>query len=216
MKTAALFLAVAAALGALPSAASAADVIDQNQPDHSLGITYFNASLLAQSFTPVADNVSGAGVFLWEGHGRDPMTLTIDLMTGLPGSPGGATLASASKSVAQSGAWVDVFWDPVAVTAGTTYYLVFRATPPVRMEDSYLDYYGIAGAGGNSYAGGKIHVPPFLPTWDVYDYAFRTYADDRLDVSPAPEPAGWALMIAGFGAAGSALRRRARAAARPT
>lgn len=214
MKTAVLSLAVAAALGTIPATASAADVIDQNQPNHSMGITYFNASLLAQSFTPTADNVSGAGVFLWEGHGRDPMTLTIDLMTGLPGSPGGATLASASTSVERGGGWVDVFWDPVAVTAGTTYYLVFGATAPVRMEDPYLDYYGIAGVGGNAYAGGKIHVPPFLPGYDVYDYAFRTYADDRVDVSPAPEPAGWALMITGFGAAGSALRRRARAVAR--
>jgi hypothetical protein len=32
------------------------------------------------------------------------------------------------------------------------------------------------------------------------------------DVAPVPEPASWALMIAGFGLAGSALRRRARPA----
>ena len=41
-------------------------------------------------------------------------------------------------------------------------------------------------------------------------YAFNT----RFDVSPAgvPEPASWALMLGGFGAIGTAMRRRPRAA----
>jgi hypothetical protein len=41
------------------------------------------------------------------------------------------------------------------------------------------------------------------------DFAFRTYVDTAI---AAPEPATWALLIAGFGLAGSALRRRAATA----
>ncbi|MGL6043058.1 MAG: PEPxxWA-CTERM sorting domain-containing protein, partial [Sandaracinobacteroides sp.] len=40
-----------------------------------------------------------------------------------------------------------------------------------------------------------------------FDAVFRTYTDRAAAV--VPEPASWALMIAGFGLTGAMLRRRA-------
>lgn len=43
----------------------------------------------------------------------------------------------------------------------------------------------------------------------IYDnFRFETVATGGTGGSPAPEPAAWALMLAGFGLAGAALRRR--------
>jgi len=43
--------------------------------------------------------------------------------------------------------------------------------------------------------------------------ALADFAPENSTISAAPEPASWALMIAGFGLAGTALRRRRHAAA---
>ncbi len=43
---------------------------------------------------------------------------------------------------------------------------------------------------------------------DVFDVSGEQFGLDSLDVSAVPEPAGWALMLAGFGLAAAGLRRR--------
>jgi hypothetical protein len=52
----------------------------------------------------------------------------------------------------------------------------------------------------NSYTG-----PEYLAQWD--------FEDATVSIDPVPEPAAWALMIVGFGLAGSAIRRRRALAA---
>ena len=58
--------------------------------------------------------------------------------------------------------------------------------------------------------------PGLIPEEPIDDGDFGPIDDigDTTPVSPAPEPGTWALMIAGFGLAGAALRQRARAALR--
>ncbi|WP_425228779.1 PEPxxWA-CTERM sorting domain-containing protein [Sphingomonas sp.] len=51
---------------------------------------------------------------------------------------------------------------------------------------------------------------PTLLTGNFLLFDFGTGADLKLSVAAVPEPAAWAMMILGFGAAGITLRRRAR------
>ena len=56
-----------------------------------------------------------------------------------------------------------------------------------------------------------FNVAPGSYTFDVTGVtvqAFVNGVDVRLDTAAVPEPATWALMIGGFGAAGATLRRR--------
>lgn len=91
----------------------------------------------------------------------------------------------------------------IAVAVGQQFWIVVSA-------DAVQDPSGVSwlhGAGGAplSYAGGAGYVSFFggPPTATGRDMGFRTYVDTAV-----PEPATWALMLAGFGLAGGALRRR--------
>ncbi len=76
---------------------------------------------------------------------------------------------------------------------------------------------GIAGAvlapkadyNGGAPIQGQLIVKSFTgPAWNVSQINFGPYQGGLLDVSAVPEPATWAMLIAGFGLAGVALRRR--------
>lgn len=184
-------------LAAFSVQASAAVVVDQNSPTSPVFMAGFGQPDLAQSFQQSAANVAGAGIFLQPliGSGaRD--TLTISLWDKLPNA-GGTLLASGSVTIDQPGVWVDVFWAPVAVTPDTTYYLVF---------DTIGTAFGIAGDTANPYSRGQVYANSGFGSFPTYDYTFRTYAGDSAGV--IPEPATWAMMIAGFGLVGGVARRR--------
>jgi hypothetical protein len=77
----------------------------------------------------------------------------------------------------------------------------------------YLELYANAGADGDLH---KIGLADYSHTlhfsWELPEGVTATSASGVFltDVSAAPEPAAWALMLAGFGAAGGALRGRRR------
>lgn len=71
-------------------------------------------------------------------------------------------------------------------------------TPNVGAEQVYTYDYGIA------FSGGDIGLGFYGPA------RIDDFGGDRL--AAAPEPATWAMLIAGFGLAGAALRRRSHAA----
>jgi hypothetical protein len=73
-------------------------------------------------------------------------------------------LAEASAT-GTAGTWVDVFWTPVDVTPGTTYFLVFTGNTTL----------GIAGETTNPYPNGMSYANPGYTPYPNYDYAFRTY-----------------------------------------
>lgn len=81
---------------------------------------------------------------------------------------------------------------------------VTRATPfvPVSIDAVDLRHALYAGAGFNE----------FEIVWDA-DATTRTRGLLTVTITTVPEPATWAVMVLGFGAAGAALRRRRPAAA---
>jgi len=193
------------------SSATAAVVVDQSQPSSSVNLANVTAtSHPVQSFQTSASNIAGGGFYLVYAAAEDsaPIGFEIALWDALPSI--GNKLAFGTASVSNFNAifvapaqWVDVFWTPVSVLAGTTYYLSIDVT---------------TGGTDSAGLGGEFHADPYTPgelflrdagspNYLTYssDTAFRTYADVTGGV---PEPATWALMILGFGAAGSLLRRR--------
>ena len=189
--------AVATVLSAA-APAFAANVIDQNAPTNNTFMASFNQADLAQSFKQTASNISGAGIFLQAGQGTGNSILSISLWTKLPNVAGATMLTTASAANNTSGHWFDVFWTPVATTAGATYYLVF---------DDDKDQYGISGDTNNGYANGQVFANAGYTPFPTFDYTFRTYTDNAVG-GAVPEPATWAMMLAGFGLTGAALRRR--------
>jgi hypothetical protein len=203
MKYALKALAVAGAIAAASAGqAHASLVVDQQQTDASVYMSGFYQEDLAQSFTPGYDNVAGAGIYLDHTTGSGDVEVSIDLWSGgLPGQ-GGTHIAGGTASSNHNNDWLDVFWSPVAVTTGGTYFLVF---------DADNTSYGISGSTHNPYANGQVYANVGYGSFSNYDYTFRTYSNDA--PSAAPEPGAWALMILGFGGLGAALRRRGVAVA---
>jgi hypothetical protein len=173
--------------------AEAAPVIDQNAPTHPNYMAQFGQTDLAQSFQQSASDIDGAGIFLQPGQGSSG-TITIGLYDKLP-TAGGHQLASGS-AVGTAGNWVDVFWADLAISANTTYFLVFTST------DNSM---GIAGDTGNPYNRGQVYANPGYGSFPTFDYTFRTYAQGGAQV---PEPASLALVGGALIGLGALARKR--------
>ncbi len=169
-------VAVSALCVALPASAQ---LIDQNQPDGSVYMAAFSQGDLAQSFQQTNANCSGAGIMLQSGIGTTD-NVTITLWDGLPNAGGNSMATGSAQGTA--GEWVDVYWSPVAVTPGTTYYLVFTGNTTL----------GIAGSLDNPYPYGMVFANSGYGPYPNYDYAFRTYYNE----STATEDASWSQVKA--------------------
>lgn len=145
-----------------------ADLIDQNQPSGPNFMAHFSQSGLAQSFQQTNTNISGAGILLRENIGSSD-NVTIQLWDGIPG--GSSIMLAEATAVGTAGQWIDVFWTPVPVTPGITYFLVFTG-------NSTLD---ISGDINNPYPYGCVYANDFLQ-YANYDYTFRTYWEDYVSL----------------------------------
>ncbi len=147
---------------AIASSASALD-FDQMQHGGEHYIADFDQVDIAQSFKPGHGNLAGAGIWLHVYGSTD--NVVISLWDALP-DEGGAMLATGS-AMGTAGNWVNVFWDPVPVTIGTTYFLVFTGNETL----------GIKGQTDNPYPHGQCYANPGFGSFPEFDYAFHTYYD---------------------------------------
>lgn len=179
------------------SSSQAALIIDQNQPNAPGNMASFSQTNLAQSFQQTHSNIAGAGIHLTSiQSGTD--TVTISLWDALPNQSGANMLTSAS-GVGTSNSFFDVFWNPVAITPGQTYFLEFTS------QNNTL---GIDGDTNNPYPSGQVYANAGFGSFPTFDYTFRTYYDNQ--ASQIPEPG--TLTLLGIGIAGAVFsKRRAKA-----
>ena len=207
-------LALAGALlAATQATADAQVVVDQSQLITRYNLTSANV-WIGQQFIPSLTNSAGAG-FFFESSGRGSSGIfTVELWTDIASNPGANKLASGTTAYrfgASEKSWVDVFWDAVAVTPGTQYFLAFTAGGELQGMNVY-------GTAGNVYADGSflyqnynggIDTSPYLNGYPDEDTSFREFASTA--VVATPEPAGMVLMATGLiGVVGVARRRRIR------
>lgn len=165
---------------ALPALAVIPNVTDQESSERNAVMATFGQSGLAQSFKQAAGNISGAGIYIL-GNANTSADVTIELWSKLP-NQGGSLLAGGSAPGLSQG-WVDVFWTPVTVTPGSTYFLVFSGPPAGELAGSTL----------NPYPDGQTFANSGFGSYPSFDYTFRTFA------AAVPEPSTWASMMSGLG-----------------
>ena len=170
--------------------AVAATVLDVNQ---SLSNTVLGGAPnpgTGQTFVPTANNIAGAGFIILAGP-----EMTVSLYDVAPGDvPSASPLVSATVNFGPAtGDFIDVFWEPVPVTPGGTYFLLVESDTPqatLRGFGSAFDAY----TDGEAYQG-LMPLPGFV---QPADFAFRTYADDAFTAS-VPLPGSLPLLIAALG-----------------
>ncbi|HPU14664.1 MAG TPA: PEPxxWA-CTERM sorting domain-containing protein [Polymorphobacter sp.] len=145
------------------------------------------------------------------------VSLPLPTATGPGVVVGGLTTAFDGQTVS-----VDVSSLNFAVTAGSSFALLLRSDT-ISNENRFGWLFGEQDIDGNNiytrdYAGGvnsifNLDLPPIynVGAWGEtsLDRGFATY----VETGAVPEPASWALMIAGFGMTGAMLRRRRPVAA---
>lgn len=153
-----------------------------------------------QSFQQSNSTISGAGIYLTgsEGGRSDPATLTISIYNGYSGSGLSGLVASGTKAISGNFfGFVDIFWTPAAVSAGTQYYMVLASS-----NNAFATY-----SPTTSYANGNALFRGINVT--NYDLTFRTFADNGA-TQAVPEPGVLALLGLGFvGLFGASRKKRA-------
>ena len=215
MKNSMVLAMAAAMLAAMP--ASAATIFDTGTPTGPSGYNVYHngsadfQSLAAQFTLTQATRITGIEAFFGgSAPGQDKVVLALHGdVDGVPGQAFGPAIASAIVTIPSSvqgiGNWFGGFQDgAVTLTAGT-YWTSISVDPndPARCI-CWLPASNTVtipfGAYANGFTGGN---------WRERDLNFglRIFGDPA--AGAVPEPMTWALMIVGFGAVGSAMRRAA-------
>ncbi len=210
------FIAIAAPAFANPTT----DTIEVISGSGMRATTLYNGPI-GQSFTSLDTALTSVG-FQFQlfntSNANTPFTLSLLNGSGLGGTQVYTTQFTLPTTIPTSGLnWFDVSLPNLAVNIGSVYTFV--------LSNSSLRYGVVLGPdiniytgqvlGGDAYTGGQafgVQSYPNCPNTpaSACDLNFRV-TGTREVAGAVPEPATWAMMIAGFGMMGGALRRRSRA-----
>jgi hypothetical protein len=181
-----------AILGLTGAGFAGAQIVDQEDLTNDAPLVVFAQTDLAQSFQQSVNDIDGASIFLANNFSDEQQTtITIQLWDNLPNA-GGNELTQGSVTLTGDGQWADVSWADQAITAGSTYYLVYLSTD--------LSY-AIAGDEFNGYPNGEAYANPGYTPLPSLDYTFQTF---RAGATPEPIT----CTVLGLGALMPFLRRR--------
>ena len=182
------------------SPASAATITNIGSFDSTLQIDFF--SPVGQSFTAIDLSLTSIGFGYNVINAGFPVTpITIDLYAGA--GTGGSIIATRTFNLADPNAFFDTDFTGTALTIGNVYTAALSAAGS--------PFQGVHFGTADSYAGGQLFSPNsgFLNCGPSgCDLEFRVIGTSGPSV---PEPATWAMLLTGFGLAGTAMRRNVRA-----
>ena len=210
-------LLAALAVSAIAIPASAATTFEVRSGTDQRALTIASFQPLGQSFTATDTNLLSFGFRIQVLNANQPNTnLSLAIRSGTGNS--GALIASSTLTPTgvptdRTASWVDFALTGATLVSGQTYTALITSGNP-RYALSYgpdINIYSQAPQGVDAYAGGSLFAPTYVasdPTCNTgrCDASFRFTADTP--ASAVPEASTWALLVAGFGGIGGALRRR--------
>lgn len=210
---------LAAMAVALPAQAATIQVVSGDQRAFALG---FFGNTVGQSFTAVDSLLSSFG-FQWktfnDTHANTAYTFTLRQGAGLTGNVIATTSFTVSTATSATvPTWVDFALAGANVTVGGIYTAVITGsnTRFGLMMGPNININTGQETSGDAYAGGRaFFTQPVYSNCAITgncDLNFRVTGSTA--VPAVPEPAAWAMMLAGFGALGFAMRRRVKQTAR--
>ena len=208
--------ALAAAFPTLAPAPASAATIEVVSGSGARSTTLFNGPI-GQSFTSIDSTLTSVG-FQFQlfntPQANTPFTLQLLNGSGLGGTQVYSTQLTLPNTIPTSGLnWFDFSLPNVAVTSGGAYTFV--------LSNSSLRYGVVLGPdvniqtgvplSGDAYAGGQafgVQSYPNCPNTPASACDLNFRVSGTTTGAAVPEPATWAMMIAGFGLVGGTLRRR--------